>query len=262
MLRSAVPAGLATVRAAGWRPFALALLGYVPVVALDAGGIDALVLPAAVFQMVVVLALVRVLGAWRPGGIETPPQVDEEGRRVAPPPRPGPPLTDEDRWARVALRNALALWLPALRLFAILMLTVLTGLLTLFAITGGKVADASLDATSVALVPIVSLFQAFVVLAPQRVGLEGDPRVLVAVAHSVRIARTAYGLLFALAAAEPLATVPIELATGDDTTVAVKAAWAAGTIVVASVLHVVTTAIANEAYLRGPRLDLAVAEPA
>lgn len=260
MLRTSVRAGLSAVRAAGWRPFAIAFGGYLPVVAFDALDWVAGAFPAAIVQMVLLLAVIRVLGAYRPEPIPAPPQVDEQGRRVVVPLKPGPPLSDEDRTLGGALRNALALWLPGLRLMALFVLTVVAGIFTLLAITAGGIADADIDidVTGVALLPVVSLFQAFVALAPHRVALEGDPRVLVAAAHSVRIARVAYGLLLMLSIAEPLASLPGDLIVEDGTALDVRLAMASIAVVFGTIFQVVTAAIGNEVYLRGPRLELPV----
>lgn len=259
MLGTALRQGLRAVRASGARGPALALLSYVPVAASVAVLGGALLVAGLVLHVVVLFALTRVLGAVRPDGLPPLPGVDELGRRVAPPPRPGPPVTPADRSVRVALRRALTLWRPAISVTGLYLLAVVAALLTVVALSGGRVGDYSATAQLVAVLPVSSVFTAFVFLAAQRVALEGDPRVLVAAAHSVRIARTAYGPLFLLTIAEPLVAAAGSFALpGEHPPAGRVAVVGAVTLLVAAAVKVVVTAAANELYVTGPRLDLPV----
>jgi hypothetical protein len=262
VLRRAFRDGLAAVRASGWRGVALAFLAYAPAAVFGSVELGALVLFVAVAQVLALLALIRLLGAYRPVPVPAPPQVDEEGRRVAPPPRPGPPLSPEDRSPVGALRNAWRLWRPAVSLTG---LHVLAGLATIFAaiaLSGGKIVDYSATAQRVGVAPVGALLTTFIAVAPQRVALEGDPRVLVAAAHSLRIARVAFGVLFLLNIPEPLLdAVAALLLPGEHPPVARIAIVVAATVVAGTIANLVTTAMANEVYLAGPRLDLPVDTP-
>lgn len=257
MLRTAFRDGWAAVRAAGWRAYALALLGCV--LAVAASAVPLLGLVAVVPQTIVLLALVRVLGASRPEPVPVPPQVDEEGRRVLPPVRPGPALSEADRRPLAALRNAGALWLPALRLTGIVLLALIGGIFTVALISGGRLTEYSPEVMNLTALPVSALFLAFIALAPQRIALEGDPRVLVAVAHSVRIARTAYGVLLLITVLEPLVSLSAALVVPDkDPPLELVLGVTSAGALLAAALQVVTTAVANELFLRGPRLELPV----
>lgn len=257
MLRTAVRDGFAAARAAHVRAYAVAVLSYLPVVGAELTGNVALVLAAIIVQVVVSFALVRVLGAFRPVPVPPPPQVDETGRRVLPPRQPGPALTPEDRRVGVALRNAFALLRPALSFTALVLLAQIAALLAVMALSGGKAVDYSPNVLLLAAVPVSALFMAFLLLAPQRIALEGETRVIVAVAHSVRIARTAYPVLLLLTVVEPLLMGLAALLVPDkDPPLALAAGVGAGAALVASLLQVLTTAVANEVYLAGPRLEL------
>ncbi|HVF20900.1 MAG TPA: hypothetical protein VNA14_11760 [Mycobacteriales bacterium] len=257
MLATAFRNGLATARAAGWRGYALALLSYVPVVAAEASGNVAVAALTLVVQVVVVLALIRLLGAYRAEPVPPPAQVDEQGRRVLPPPNPGPPLGDADRRVGGALRNALRLGRPALAMSGLILLAQVAAVFTIIALSGGKAVDYSATVLLLTALPVSALFLAFILLAPQRIALEGETRVLVATAHSVRIARSAYGVLLLLTIVEPAVTSVGSLLVPDkDPPIGLLVGVGSVTLLVAAVLQVVTTATANEVYLSGPRLDL------
>jgi hypothetical protein len=257
VLRPAFRDGLAAARASGWRSAALALLAYMPVAAFGTLLGGALLVVGLALHVVVVLALVRVLACARREALPPLPQVDELGRRVAPPPRPGPPLTPEDRSAIVALRNAARLWRAALSITGLYLLAGLTGGLAAVALSGGKFAEYTPTTQLVAVLPLSALVTAFVALAPQRVALEGDPRVLVAAAHSVRVARTAYGTLLALTVAEPVvAAIGTVAVSGKHPPPGRVAVVAVVTVAAAAFVKVVTIAVGTEVYLAGPRLDL------
>lgn len=260
VLATAFRDGLAAVRASGWRAPALALLGYVPVAATWAVLDGALLVVGFVAHVIVTLALVRALGAARPYPLPPVPVVDAAGRRVEAARRPGPPVTDADRAVGVALGNAWQLWRPAVRITALYLLAQFAALLTVLALSGGKVSDYGPSAQLVTVLPVSALFMAFVILATQRVGLEGDTRVLVAAAHSVRIAREAYGTVLLLALAEPVVAAAGALLVPEKHPPLGKVvAVGVGTVVLAAFVKVVVTAVANEVYLTGPRLDLPVA---
>ncbi len=261
MLATAFRLGLRAVRASGWRAPALALLSYVPV-ALSVSVLGgALLVVGLVLHVVVLLALVRLLGAVRPEPLPRPPEVDALGRRVAPPRRPGPPVSDADRSPRVALRNAWRLWRPAISITGLYLLAELAALLTVVALSGGRIGDYSASAQLVAVLPVSSVFTAFVFLAAQRVGLEGETRVLVAAAHAVRIARTAYGPILLLTLAEPIVAAAGTLAIPEKHPAVTRVVIVGtATVLVATAVKLVVTAVANEVYLSGPRLDLPVPE--
>jgi hypothetical protein len=261
VLRESWRAGLAAARRAGWRGPLLAALSYVPFAALAplAGG--QLLVVGLVLHTIVLLALVRLLGAWRPEPLPRVPEVDEQGRRVAPPPRPGPRTGAGDRNPRTALRNAWRLGRPAVSLTGLYLLGEVGALMVAVVLSGGKLAEYSASVQTGAVMPVAALFLAFVALAPQRVALEGDTRVLVAAAHSVRIAKTTYGVLLLLTVVEPLVLVATALAAGDDLgTPRAVVALTTG-FVVETVASVLVTAMSNELYLRGARLDLPVDAP-
>jgi hypothetical protein len=254
VLRASTRLGLSAIRAAGWRGPLLAVVGYVPLVGL------ASVLPGAFvvglwLHVVVLVALARVLGAWRPAPLPEVPLTDDEGRRIVLPKKPGPPVTDADRSPVVALRNAFRLGRPALSLTGLFLLAGFAAGLAAVALSGGRIAEYSDNVQLAAVLPMSALFTAFVVLATQRVALEGDPRVLVAAAHSVRISRTNFGVLLLLSVAEPAVAAAGTLAfPGDD----VLRPGVAVTLAVAAAVKVLVTAIGNEVYLAGPRLELPV----
>jgi hypothetical protein len=257
VLATAFRDGLRAVRGSGWRAPLLAVLSYLPLVALGpllGGGL----LPVGlVLHVVVLVALVRALGAARPEPLAAPPEVDEQGRRVQPPPRPGPPLTAADRAPFVALRNAFRLLRASVSITGLYLLAGVTAGLTVVALSGGGYAGYSDTVRTLTVLPLSAAFTAFVVLATQRVGLEGDPRVLVAAAHSVRIARTAYPALLLVAIAEPAVAVGgTLLVPGEHPPAGRVVAVGLATLVVATVVKVVVTAFANELYAAGPRLDL------
>jgi hypothetical protein len=257
VLRAAFGTGLATVRAAGWRGPALALLSYVPLAIFGALPVGALLFVGMTLHVVVLLALIRLLAAGRTEPLPPAPQVDDEGRRVAPPTRPGPPLAPEDRGINTALRNAARLWRPAISVAALYLLAPFAAGLTAVALSGGKVAEYSPSAQAVAILPLSALATAFVALAPQRVALEGDNRVLVAAAHSVRVARTSYGVLLLLVAGEPLIAAAAILALPGEHPPAGRVVVVATLMVAAAtVVKLVSTAVATEVYARAPRLDL------
>jgi hypothetical protein len=262
VLATAFRDGLATVRRAGWRPFAVALLSYLPVVALGSVLGGALLAIGLVLHVMGTVALARLLGAFRGAPLPEPPQVDELGRRVAPPRNAGPPVGPEDASVATALRNAGRLWRPAVRITGLYLLAGVAAGLTVVALSGGRFAEYGADAQVLAVLPVSAVFTAFVVLATQRVALEGDSRVLVAAAHSVRIARTAYGVLLLLAIAEPAVAVGGSLLVSDkDPPLGRVAVVGLGTVLLAALVKVVVTAIANEVYVTGPRLDLPLDAP-
>ena len=259
MLRDALRHGLRAVRSAGWRAYALGLLSYGPVVTADLLDSPLLVVATFVLQIIVGFALIRLLGAWRPEPVPAPPQVDDQGRRVLTARRPGPPLGPADAGVGGALTSAFRLWRPAVSFAGLVVLAQLGALLTVFALSGGQAAEYEPDVVLLAALPVSALFLAFVALAPQRIALEGEPRVLVAAAHSVRIARTAYGVLLLLTIVEPAVTALGGLLVPDKSPpLGLAIGVGAAVLVVAAGIQVVTTAVANEVYLAGPRLDLPV----
>ncbi|MDQ1712272.1 MAG: hypothetical protein QOE45_1722 [Frankiaceae bacterium] len=263
MLATAFRDGLGAVRRVWWRAFGVALLSYLPLALLGSVLGGALLSLGLVLHVLVTFALARLVAAARAEPLPPVPRVDELGRRVEPPRNAGPPLTPEDASPVTALRNAFRLWRPAVRVTGLYLLAGLAAGLTVVALSGGRFAEYGPNAQLVAVLPVSAVFTAFVVLAVQRVALEGDTRVLVAAAHSARIARTAYGVLLLLAIAEPAVAVGGSLlVSGDHPPVGRVVAVGLGTLLLAAFVKVLVTAVANEVYARGPRLDLPVdAEP-
>lgn len=264
MLFRALRAGAGALRLAGWRALTIALL-YIPAdgFALAVGRIQSV----AVFGLIAVVtvdniatfALVRLLGAHRPGGLPLP---------AGPPTTPGadpaprrrgtvPPVGTADRSPLRATANALALARPALRLGAVQLLGLFAALLVLVAIAsiGGTTIVSEEPTRRQTLVlfaasgPLVALVAAFIALAPQRIALEGDPRVLVAVAHSVRVARVFYGTLFTISMVDAVVLLA-QIAAGEGLLVFLTAA------VVHTLLRLLLVAAATEVYVAGPRLDV------
>jgi hypothetical protein len=236
---------VAAVRRAGPVAFALSLLAHLPALSLLLLPNGALGVAALVAGNVVTFALVRVLAAHRPD-------------RPAPPadgPQLVPPVDDSDRRATAALRRAARLWRPAITLTAIQILFFATALLMVVGLGHFDLSNASTEEAvhaarlaALGSLPVVTLLMAFVQLAPQRIALEGDPRVLVAAAHSVRIARTAYGALFVLAGTESaLAVAGLVVAAP---------AVGVGLFALAVLLRPFVLAVSTELYVAGPRLDV------
>lgn len=257
MLRESFRDGLAAARHAGWRAPLLAVASYVPLVAFASIARGAALVVGFVLHYVLNVALVRVLGASRREPLPPVPQVDEKGRRVLMPPRPGPPTTAADRSPVTAVRNAWRLVRPAVSLTGIYLLALFGAFVVAVVLSGGRFTEYSLAVQTATVMPVVALFMAFVSLAPQRVGLEGETRVLVAAAHSVRIAKTSYGVLLLLTVVEPLITLAVGLAgDGKDVPAGRVAAVVTVGLLAATAAKVVVTAVSNEVYLRGARLDL------
>jgi hypothetical protein len=246
-------ASLTTLRAAGLPALGLALLfvGSVAIVLPQPGVLLFIGLTA---QNVVTFALVRNLAAKRGlrAALDAPPQVTRSGRPVAGTQRPGP-LGDEDRSARRALGNAAYLGRAAMRLALVQLAGAMGIVLVLAAIGGGRVLPdgeptrAQLVRVLVGAVPVAALLSAFIALVPQRLAIEGDHRVGLAVLHSIRIARAAYGTVFVLSLLEPVALLA-EVAAGDTRAVRIAA------VLIAPVLRLVVVAALNEVYAAAPAL--------
>jgi hypothetical protein len=259
VLRRAFRLGLAAARASGWRGPALAALAYLPIAVLGSVLGGTLLVVGLVAHAIVILALVRLLGAYRPEPLPPLPQVDELGRRVLPPQRQGPPLTPLDRGATTALRNAGRLWRPAVSATGLYFLAAFAAGMTAVVLSGGRLAEYGHTAQVATVLPVAALFLAFVALVPQRIALEGDTRVIVAAAHSVRVARTSYGVLLLLTVAEPaIALAGLLALPGEHPPPGRVAVVGVVMLVAGSLLKLLTTAMATEVYVAGPRLDLAV----
>jgi hypothetical protein len=245
VLFRAVRDAVGALRSAGWRSLAVALL-YAPAVGLGFAveKLPALLVVAFAVENIATFAVVRMLAAHRPAGV---PELTT-GRRV-------PPVGTADRSLGRASANAVRLTRPALRLALIQMLVVFSALLILVALAGADLVSSENPTRQDRILvvagsgPIVALLSAFIALAPQRIALEGDERVLIAVAHSVRIARTVFGVLLVLALGEPLLALAQALAPGG---VVVDVAAAVAYVV----LQLVVVAARTEVYLEGPRLDV------
>jgi hypothetical protein len=236
---------LRAVRRAGPRAFALSLLAHLPALGLAFFAAGLLAVLSLVLANIVTFGLVRLLAAYRDHSLPTPP---ESPSVVAVP-------SDADRSPAYAVRQALRLWRPAVTLTGIQILCFATALLMVVGIGSidltVETTEEAVHAARIAALgawPIVSLMLAFVQVAPQRIALEGDPRTLVACAHSVRIARKAYGALLLLAGAEiGLAVAGLVLASP----VAGIALFATAVVVRPFVV-----AIGTELYVAGERLDV------
>ncbi len=251
-----VRTALSTVRRAGWRAVALSVLSFLPSALAVAAGLRDLLIVALMLQVVVTLALVRNLAAWRLQPVPPPPLVGEAGERAG---RLSVvlPVAEADRSVQRSLRAAVSLLRPALRLAALQILFLLGAALALAALGGDRLVDRSGDtprpsaAALLAAIPLFAFVLAFIQVAPQRIALEGDPRVLVAVAHSVRVAKANYGPLFLLALLQPALDVGATALTSNPGLVQVLAV-----AVIAVLLRIVVTAISTELWLAGPRLDV------
>ncbi len=254
MLRAAVRGGLAAVRRAGLRGFGLALLTHLA--PLPFLFLAPLATAGLIFRTDLLLGLIRLLGAHRPEPLPELPQVEESGERIGRPPHAVAPVGPDDRSARHALRMAVALLWPAIRLAGVQLLVMLTALLALVALSGGRAADLSETQQVLLVLPLMALGATFLGVAGQRIALEGDPRVLVAAAHSLRVARFAYGPLLLLNVVQPaIAGVALLVVDPDHPTAAMVAGG--GALFLLSVLfQLAGTAAATEIYVAGPRLDV------
>jgi hypothetical protein len=248
VLFRAVRDAVGALRSAGWRALGVALL-YGPVVGLSfaAEEVPGLLFVALAVENIATFTVIRLLGAHRPAGV---PEVAGPAAD-----RGVPPVGTADRSLSRATAGAARLTRPALRLALVQLLVVFAALLILVSLAGTDLVTnenpSRQDRFVIAagLAPLVALMSAFIALAPQRIALEGDQRVLVAVAHSLRIARIGFGPLLVLALGEQL--VPFAQAVGPRH-VAVNVAAA----VAYPALQLVVVAARTEIYLTSPRLDV------
>jgi len=242
---SPVSSGLAASRGAGVPALVLAALCVLvgPVLArLLPVGLGATAFPIqSLLGVLAFIALVRVLAAARP---EAPTGPDA--------------VAADDRSALTALRRAAGLRYGLLR-YALLDLVIILGATALVLPLAGDLIERSDELTrreqfelTVPLTLVASLLQAFVAVVPQRMALRRDPRVMLAVLHSVRVARWEFGALFGLTLLQllPLMSVSALDAYGGPLVAQVAL------LALAVPLQVVACAMLNEAYLRGPALEL------
>ncbi len=260
MLLRALRAAVTTLRAAGWRAFLLTYAYLVPIAVMLPRPDLVLIIGMALLN-IVTFAIIRNLAAIGPSQApalpEPVPVVPEDGLPPVRRPLPGP-AGPADRNPRHALRQAARLSRPALRL-ALIQLTGYVAVALLFVMVGGDklVMDERLTHSeqlvlAAGVTPLIGLVQGFLAVAAQRIAIEGDQRVLVAVWHSIRVARTAYGPMFALSLAEPLLLVA-EIAVGPSVAVSVFAA------VAHPLLRLFVIAALNQVYAEGPRFDVPAA---
>jgi hypothetical protein len=267
VLFRAVKDGARVLRSAGWRVLLLAplYLVFLPLAVLAPEAYTYAFFIVVTFDNIVTFAVVRVLGAHREAPpipapeAETRPAVRTADVPVAvgaaPLVRPVREVSSADRAPRHALRQAGKLARPALRLAFVQFLALYAALLGFLAVSGGRLDitdDLSLGDELMVLagiIPLAALVDAFLYLAWQRIALEGDDRVLVAVSQSVRIARKHYGTLLVLVLAESLLQIPVVLSRD-------HAAMIAAVFVVGSLLRLLVMSAANEVYAAGPRLDV------
>ncbi|MCA1825202.1 MAG: hypothetical protein LC640_13330 [Frankia sp.] len=237
MLASAISGAFSTLRRAGWRPWLLTALSWTPVLVVAAFHAPAFAVVALLAQNWILLALVANLGARRQ-----------------------PPVTAEHAATlRGAARRAVAQIRAGSRYTLLEMLAFVTSIGLLLALSRGKAlapagSDDALQLTlagQLARVPLFALVSAFILVARQRIALENDPRVLVAAAHAVRVARMHFGTVFVIALVEP-AAILTGLAIHRGASIAVLAGFAAVLIITRALV----TATATEVYVRGPRLDV------
>ncbi|MCA1824787.1 MAG: hypothetical protein ABR520_00945 [Mycobacteriales bacterium] len=237
MLASAISGAFSTLRRAGWRPWLLAVLSWTPVLLVAAFRAPAFAVVALLAQNWILLALIANLGARRQ-----------------------PPVTAEHTATlRGSARRAVAQIRAGSRYTLLEMLAFVTSIGLLLALSrGNALAQAGTDdalqltiAGQLARVPLFALVSAFILVAPQRIALENDPRVLVAAAHAVRVARAHFGTVFAIALAEP-AAILIGLAIHRGASIGVLASFVA----VLVIMRTLVTATATEVYVTGPRLDV------
>jgi hypothetical protein len=248
VLFRALRGGAGALRCAGWRALVVALL-YLPgpPLAYAVTRVPGLAIVVFALHNLATFAVVRLLAAHRPAGLPESP-----AHGIA---RGVPPVGTPDRSPGRAAGAALRLARPALRL-GLLQLLALVGAFFVLALIAGANAfagDVPTHRETLILLggsaPLVALVTAFITLAPQRIAIEGDPRVLVAVAHAVRIAGSAYGPLFVLSLAEPLLYLG-QLAVGGGILAAIPFA------LVNTLVQLLVIAAGTELYLAGPRLDL------
>ena len=246
-----------SIARAGWRGLAVALLAAsLGLVGLPSP-LDVLLFPViALLGAVLTVALIRVLAAHRPEPLPPLPVVDDEGRRVGRPARI--PLVDgSDRSPRRAIRRAGAMARPLLTYVGIELLLLVVAVLLVVPFASRSIEPESFGEREALalLLPaqlVATLLTAFVALVPQRLGLEGDPRVLVAAAHSVRVARTAFGPMFLVSLVRAAPGLAAAALLAYDRPVAARAAVA----LVAIPVEMLAVAILTEIYLEGPRLDV------
>ena len=267
MLFRAVKDGARVLRSAGWRVLGLAALYlvFLPFAVLAPATLTYGFLVVLTVDNIVTFAVVRVLGAHRdvPPIPETQAESEPGAARTAVVPdggaaarvRDARAVSSADRAPGRALRQAGKLARPALRLAFVQLLALYAAVLGFVAVSRGRL-DLTDDLTRrdellvlAGVIPLAALCDAFLFLAWQRIALEGDERVLVAVSQSVRIARRQYGTLLVLVLAESLLQIPVALA--DEHAAMIAAMFVAGSLV-----RLLTMAAANEVYAAGPRLDV------
>jgi hypothetical protein len=256
VLFRALRAAVTTLRAAGWRAFALAFAYLAPIGVLLPRP-ELLLIIGLTLLNIVTFAVIRHLAAFRPRSFAPPGQGADEidaDRPPPPPSRPGP-IDASDRRPVQALRHAALLVRPALRL-GLVQLCAYAGVAMLLLIAGGDqfVADENMTHHEqlilvAGLAPLIGLVLGFIALAAQHIAIEGDTRVVIAVAHSLRIARTSFGAMFALSLAEP-ALLVAELAVGPSLGTTLFA------LVAHPLLRLFVVAALNEVYADGPRFDV------
>jgi hypothetical protein len=245
MTSSPVASGLAAARGAGWRGVGLAslcvLVGPALGVVLPDDVAFAAVLVQSLLGVLALVALVRVLAAARP---EPPSGADA----VAP----------DGRSALTALRRAAGLRYGLLRFALLDLVIIVTATLLVLPLAesvlrrADELTNREQFQVTLPITLVAALLQSFVAVVPQRMALRRDPRVMIAIAHSVRVARWQFGALFGLTV---LQLVPIVSVSGLDA-YDVAAAAQVTVLAVAVPVQLLCAAWLNEAYLRGPALEL------
>ena len=191
--------------------------------------------------IVALVALVRVVAAGREPQPEPPDLVDDSDRRVLP-----------------ATRRAAGLRYGLLRYALLDIVTIVAATILVLPLAGDLLANTE-DLSrreqfeiSLPLTLVAALFQAFIAVVPQRMALRRDPRVMIAVVHSVRVARTNFGALFALTLLPLVPLVSVSAMYAYRQPVAAEIAL----LLVAVPVQLLSTAWLNETYLRGPQLEL------
>jgi hypothetical protein len=195
----------------------------------------------AMLGVFALIALVRVLAAARP---EPPTGADA--------------VSPEDLGILTALRRAAMLRYGLLRYALLDVVVVLCATVLVLPLAGDLLDRAEELSTreqfelTVPITLVAALLQAFVAVVPQRMALRRDPRVMIAVVHSVRVARWQFGVLFGLTLLQLVPLMSVSALYAYDLSVVAQAA----VLVLAVPVQLLCAAWLNEAYLRGPALEL------
>jgi hypothetical protein len=212
----------------------------------------------ALLDILVAVALVRLLVSVRRPTPARPAPVDDDGKPVVGL-RVSAPVDAADSRPMTAVRRVVALRWSLVRVLFIDWLILLASAVVVIPLAGdvftGDPDDIAARDQTVALLGVtlvVVLLTSFVAVVPQRLALDGDPRVLLAVAHSVRVSRTAFAAMFGCVLLAQLPFAVASVLDAYDRPVATRVA----TVLLAVPAQLLATAWLTEVFLRGPRLDV------